>query len=100
MGISSSERKSDCIYPIHEATLIAAETIRTWLDSRVRPEASSSPRNSSIVPCVQFESNIQIDRIILCVFSAKDEEVYNEIVPRFFPPTKDDIAAAQEQEDA
>jgi hypothetical protein len=33
------------------------------------------------------------------VFSAKDEEVYNEIVPNFFPPSEEDLAAAKEQEE-
>lgn len=36
--------------------------------------------------------------MIFCVFSAKDEEVYNEIVPYFFPPTEEDLAAEKEQE--
>jgi hypothetical protein len=37
-----------------------------------------------------------MDRVIFCVFSAQDEEVYNEIVPLFFPPSEEDIAAAKE----
>ena len=41
-----------------------------------------------------------MDRVIFCVFSAEDEETYNEIVPRFFPPTEEDLAAETEQEDA
>jgi hypothetical protein len=40
-----------------------------------------------------------MDRIIFCVFSGADEEVYNEIVPRFFPPSEEDLAAEKEQED-
>jgi len=35
---------------------------------------------------------------MFCVFSAKDEEVYHEVVPHFFPPTEEDLAAAEEQE--
>ena len=38
-----------------------------------------------------------MERVIFCVFSAKDEEVYNEIVPHFFPPTEEDLAAEKEQ---
>jgi hypothetical protein len=34
--------------------------------------------------------------VIFCVFSTKDEEVYNEIVPSFFPPSEEDIAEAKE----
>ena len=41
-----------------------------------------------------------MDRVIFCVFSGDDEEVYNEIVPRFFPPSDEDLAAEKEQEDA
>jgi hypothetical protein len=40
-----------------------------------------------------------MDRVIFCVFSARDEDVYNEIVPQFFPPTEEDIAAEKEQEE-
>jgi hypothetical protein len=41
-----------------------------------------------------------MERVIFCVFSADDEEVYNEIVPSFFPPSEEDLAAEKEQEDA
>jgi hypothetical protein len=41
-----------------------------------------------------------MDRVIFCVFSAKDEEVYNDVVPRFFPPTEQDLAALREEEEA
>ena len=41
-----------------------------------------------------------MDRVIFCVFSGDDDEVYNEIVPRFFPPSEEDLAAEKEQEDA
>jgi hypothetical protein len=40
-----------------------------------------------------------MDRVIFCVFSAKDEDVYNGIVPKFFPPTEEDLAAEKEQEE-
>ena len=40
-----------------------------------------------------------MDRVIFCVFSAKDEDVYNEIVPKFFPPSEEDLAAEKEQEE-
>lgn len=41
-----------------------------------------------------------MDRIIFCVYSARDEEVYHEIVPKFFPPSKEDLEAEKEQEEA
>jgi hypothetical protein len=41
-----------------------------------------------------------MDRVVFCVFSGEDEEVYHEIVPRFFPPSEEDLAAEKEQEDA
>ena len=40
-----------------------------------------------------------MDRIIFCVYSAEDEEAYNEIVPKYFPPSEEDLAAAKEQDD-
>jgi len=41
-----------------------------------------------------------MDRVIFCVFSATDEEVYNTIVPSVFPPSEEDLMAAQEEEEA
>ena len=40
-----------------------------------------------------------MDRVIFCVFSAGDEDIYNEIVPRFFPPSEEDLEAEKEQEE-
>jgi len=40
-----------------------------------------------------------MDRVIFCVFSAKDEEIYNEIVPCFFPPSEEDLAAEKEMDE-
>jgi hypothetical protein len=40
-----------------------------------------------------------MDRVIFCVFSAKDEDVYNEIVPQVFPPSEEDLVADKEQEE-
>jgi hypothetical protein len=39
-----------------------------------------------------------MDRVIFCVFSADDEEVYHDIVPEFFPPSEEDLAAEKEQD--
>jgi len=36
-------------YPMEEATVIAASTVRKWLDDPTNPEAEASPSNSSIV---------------------------------------------------
>lgn len=36
-------------YPIRDATKIAAETVRKWLEFPVDPETASSPPNSTIV---------------------------------------------------
>jgi len=72
-------------YPMNEATTVAARTVRKWLDSPMDPNDSSSPLNSSIMY-----------RVIFCVYSAKDEEVYNRILPSYFPPTQEDLAAEKE----
>jgi len=40
-----------------------------------------------------------MDRVIFCVFSAEDEEVYNSVVPKFFPPSEEDLTAEKEQEE-
>jgi hypothetical protein len=36
---------------MHEATVIAASTVRKWLDSPIDPASPESHPNSSIVPC-------------------------------------------------
>jgi hypothetical protein len=38
-----------------------------------------------------------MDRVIFCVFSAKDEDAYNGIVPHVFPPSEEDLVAEREQ---
>jgi hypothetical protein len=40
-----------------------------------------------------------MERVIFCVFSGRDEEVYNDIVPNYFPPTAEDLGAEKEQEE-
>jgi len=40
-----------------------------------------------------------MDRIIFCVYSARDEEVYNQIVPKYFLPSEEDIKAKEEGEE-
>lgn len=50
-------------YPIQEATTIALTTVRKWL-----------------------EENRELDRVIFCVYSKVDEEVYEDILPTIFPP--------------
>lgn len=32
------------------------------------------------------QKNLQITRVIYVVFSKRDEDVYREIVPQYFPP--------------
>jgi O-acetyl-ADP-ribose deacetylase len=86
-------------YPIREATQVAAETIRKWLDSPVSPEASSLPNSSIVCSCCRVWADHQMERVIFCVFSGRDEEVYNDIVPNYFPPTAEDLGAEKEQEE-
>ncbi|KIY44040.1 macro domain-like protein [Fistulina hepatica ATCC 64428] len=51
-------------YPIEDATHVALNEVRTFLDSH--PEA--------------------LDRVIFVVFSDKDKSVYEQLIPLYFPP--------------
>lgn len=44
------ETHSNDRYPIDDATVVAAQTVRKWLESPVDPSSSSSLPNASIVP--------------------------------------------------
>jgi len=52
-------------YPIEDATHIALETTRLFFDS---------------------EDGSNLDRVIFTVFSAEDKNVYERLVPEYFPP--------------
>jgi hypothetical protein len=44
-----ADRNINGRYPINQATMIAAQTIRKWLEAPVDPKSSDSPPNASIV---------------------------------------------------
>jgi hypothetical protein len=53
-------------YPIDMASHTAMSTVRRWLESA--------------------ENRAKVDRIIFCVFSDQDREVYERMMPVYFPP--------------
>ncbi|TFK21171.1 A1pp-domain-containing protein [Coprinopsis marcescibilis] len=63
-------------YPIEDATHIALKTTREFLE---KPEAD------------------KIERVIFVVWSDKDKEVYQELLPQYFPPapTQESSSAAE-----
>jgi len=72
-------------YPVEDATNIALDEVRRFLDS---------------------EAGQTLDRVIFVVWSMKDKEVYEKLIPEYFPPTEDSTAtgsaaaAAQSKEGA
>ncbi|KIJ52352.1 hypothetical protein M422DRAFT_202415 [Sphaerobolus stellatus SS14] len=52
-------------YPIHDATHIALKTVREYLDSS---EGDS------------------LEKVVFVVWSDKDRDVYQELIPQYFPP--------------
>ncbi|KAK4048711.1 hypothetical protein OIO90_005704 [Microbotryomycetes sp. JL221] len=52
-------------YPLEDAVPVALEEVRTFLDSK----------------------GDEVDHVIFCVFRPVDVEMYEEQLPRFFPPT-------------
>ncbi|KAF1850810.1 macro domain-like protein [Cucurbitaria berberidis CBS 394.84] len=60
-------------YPSGEASLVALETVRRFLEEKDRAD--------------------KLDRVIFCNFLQKDEEAYFKNIPIFFPPTTTDTEA-------
>ncbi|KAF2034197.1 A1pp-domain-containing protein [Setomelanomma holmii] len=65
-------------YPSGEASLVALETVRKFIDKE--------------------ETATKLDRVIFCNFLQKDEDAYFENIPTFFPPVEDEDESAKEQE--
>ncbi|CAA7265583.1 unnamed protein product [Cyclocybe aegerita] len=66
-------------YPIVDATRIALDTVRTFIES---------------------EEGAKIERVIFVVWSNKDKEVYESLIPEYFPPGEkpQEVEPAAEQE--
>ncbi|XP_073247803.1 uncharacterized protein [Porites lutea] len=72
-------------YPIYDASCVALNTVRKWLEDGEK----DGQKNAELV-----------DRIIFCVFLGGDLEVYQRLLPRFFPSEdKYDQESEQEQEE-
>ncbi|KAI9592436.1 A1pp-domain-containing protein [Syncephalis fuscata] len=56
-------------YPILPATHVALNTVRQWIQETGNRDL--------------------VDRIIFCVFSSRDHNVYLEQIPKYFPPSAD-----------
>lgn len=57
-------------YPIYDASCVALETVRKWLEE----EDDEGKKNADLV-----------DRIIFCVFLGGDLDIYKLLMPRYFP---------------
>jgi len=55
-------------YPVVDATAIALDEVRRFLDS---------------------EAGATLDRVIFVVWSLRDKGVYEKLIPEYFPPTED-----------
>ncbi|GJJ76135.1 O-acetyl-ADP-ribose deacetylase [Entomortierella parvispora] len=64
-------------YDNGRAARVALETVRKWLDEN-------------------HEDAMKIERIIFCVFLSKDDQIYRELLPLYFPKAK--ITSRSEQE--
>lgn len=58
-------------YPIEDATHIALREVRHFCDS---------------------ENGDKLDRIVFVVWSDKDKNVYEQLMPQYFPPVKEEVA--------
>jgi ADP-heptose:LPS heptosyltransferase len=56
-------------FPKEAAAQIALGTIREWLE----------------------ENHDRVDRIIFCMFADDEEEIYQELLPSYFPRNKDNV---------
>ncbi|CAN9188424.1 unnamed protein product [Alternaria alternata] len=64
-------------YPSGEASLVALETVRKFLDDEGKAD--------------------KLDRVIFCNFLQKDEDAYFKNIPNFFPPIASDSKTQEEQ---
>ncbi|OAG13261.1 MACRO domain-containing protein 1 [Alternaria alternata] len=64
-------------YPSGEASLVALETVRKFLDDEAKAD--------------------KLDRVIFCNFLQKDEDAYFKNIPNFFPPIASDFKTQEEQ---
>ncbi|CEJ57414.1 hypothetical protein PMG11_06108 [Penicillium brasilianum] len=63
-------------YPSQLAAIAAADEVRKFLEL---------PENKD-----------KLERVIFCNFEIKDETAYRRVLPKVFPPTKEDLASAEE----
>ncbi|PPQ65299.1 hypothetical protein CVT26_000259 [Gymnopilus dilepis] len=81
-------------YPITAATRIALRTVREFLESGEGDEVS-------VGTLVLVYSNFQqLDRVIFVVWSNKDKEVYQTLIPEYFPEEEEEEEEAEEAEPA
>ncbi|KAF8457575.1 hypothetical protein BDZ91DRAFT_744095 [Kalaharituber pfeilii] len=65
-------------YPPNEAAEIASSTVRQFLES---------------------EDGNKIDKVAFVMFEAKDWNAYRHALPKFFPPTEDDLAGPDDSDE-
>lgn len=70
-------------YPIKDATHIALETTRQFLEQDDSVRRLCFPNRTDLHTGLDPR---QITRVIYVVFSKRDEDVYREIIPQYFPP--------------
>lgn len=73
-----------------DATEIALRTVRQFLQD------DDTVRIPSFIACFAILLTMQVKRVIFVVFSAKDEKVYQQMAPLFFPPSNDYKPAPQD----
>ncbi|KAL1857177.1 hypothetical protein Plec18170_003293 [Paecilomyces lecythidis] len=67
-------------YPSEEAALAAVDEVRSFL---------------------QESNNLEkLDRVVFCSFLEKDEQAYERVIPRFFPPTSQDLSSSSKQSES
>eukprot|EP00640_Fibrocapsa_japonica_P004016 CAMPEP_0113935190 /NCGR_PEP_ID=MMETSP1339-20121228/2395_1 /TAXON_ID=94617 /ORGANISM="Fibrocapsa japonica" /LENGTH=221 /DNA_ID=CAMNT_0000937257 /DNA_START=51 /DNA_END=716 /DNA_ORIENTATION=+ /assembly_acc=CAM_ASM_000762 len=65
-------------YPSENAANIALDTVRTWLEEDTNVE--------------------KIDLIVFCAFEDKDKEIYERLLPLYFPPEPSESSEAEQKE--
>ncbi|XP_033062540.1 ADP-ribose glycohydrolase MACROD1 isoform X3 [Trachypithecus francoisi] len=70
-------------YPCEAAAEVVLATLREWLEQH--KDKSQDPGSRRGGPAPAEQPLAQVDRLIICVFLEKDEDIYRSRLPHYFP---------------
>lgn len=68
-------------YPSGEAAEVVAREVRAWLESEEGKEGG-------------------LKDVVICNFMQKDEDAYEEVLPKYFPPVEEEVDKKEDKEES